>query len=178
MFYHGSPSENLDVLKPNISEHNEPLVYLSKNITHATLYTVKSNFYPYGFDQETEAIVYTEYYPDNLYDIYSGKSGYIYKYNSEENLKPFPGIKYAYISKEELKIDSVEFIDDIYRKLIHFEEQGKLIINRYDSLSAKRKGFIHNQIITEIKKNNLLSEKNDYSTFIKKKFPEAWKDAE
>lgn len=60
-FYHGSPVGGLNELKP-------------------------FSFYPYGFDENGNA-VYSEYYDNAFYDLYKGKSGYLYECDDLKKLK-------------------------------------------------------------------------------------------
>ena len=74
ILYHGSPNWwHYYELKPFLSEHKKPYVYLASNPVVALLYTVKPvpkpfSFYPYGFNGEK--VVYSEYYKNCFEDIY------------------------------------------------------------------------------------------------------------
>lgn len=79
ILYHGSSVGGLTYLKPFLSEHKKPYVYLSSSPVVALLYTVKPvpkpfSFYPYGFDKNK--VIYNEYYEDGFRDIYMGKKGF------------------------------------------------------------------------------------------------------
>ena len=87
IFYHGSSVGGLTELKPFLSEHKKPYIYLTSNPVVALLYTVKPvpkpfSFYPYGFSGEK--VVYSEYYKNCFEEIYKGKKGYLYEC---ENIK-------------------------------------------------------------------------------------------
>ena len=67
ILYHGSPIGDLTELRPFLSEHQKPYIYLASNPVVALLYAVKPapkpfSFYPYGFDGNK--VVYSEYYKD------------------------------------------------------------------------------------------------------------------
>lgn len=83
IFYHGSSVKGLKELKPFLSEHGKPYIYFATNSLIALLYAVKPvpkpfSFYPYGFDKNGN-VVYSEYYENAFYDLYKGKTGYLYE---------------------------------------------------------------------------------------------------
>ena len=100
IFYHGSSVKGLKELKPFLSEHGKPYIYFATNSLIALLYAVKPvpkpfSFYPYGFDKNGN-VVYSEYYENAFYDLYKGKTGYLYEC---DDLKETDIIE-AYIDKE------------------------------------------------------------------------------
>lgn len=74
ILYHGSSVSGITELKPCLSEHKKPYVYLASNPVVALLYTVKPvpkpfSFYPYGFNGEKE------YKENGLFEIIFRKYG-------------------------------------------------------------------------------------------------------
>ncbi len=178
MFYHGTSVGNLTELRPSISEHGKPYIYFSTNKVVALFYTVKAveppfNWFPYGFTNGVP--VYTEYYPDALADIYSGKQGFIYEFENLENVENPTDINCACVCKNPLKAEKITVIHDVYKMLIEYEKNGELIIERFEDLNEKKIKQIENIIKSEIKKYNLKQNPEcAYAKFIANSFSQLW----
>ncbi len=178
MYYHGTSVGNLTELKPSISEHGKPYIYFSTNPVVALFYTVKAveppfNWFPYGFKNGIP--VYTEYYPDALADIYSGRQGFIYEFEKLNNIENPTDINCACVCKNSVKTEKFTEIHDVYEKMLEYEKSGDLIIERYESLSENRLENIENIIKSEIEEYNLKQNPEcSYAKFILKKFPQWW----
>ena len=168
-YFHGSLMKDLR----NLSPKND-FVYVTTNEVIATFYMIKNKFYTYGFKEDSDTPIYTEYYNNALYDIYKGKTGYLYEcYNVGFKVNP-QNIKYTFVSEGNIPINKVEKIEDIYEKLLEYENKGKLIIERYSELSGEKLENISNIIINEIRNENLINKNDSYSNFIKSKFQQEW----
>lgn len=82
IFYHDSPTGGLHKLKPFLSEHGKSYIYFAADPLVALLYAFKPvpkpfGLYPYGFDKDGR-VVYSEYYENAFYELYHGKTGYLY----------------------------------------------------------------------------------------------------
>jgi len=181
-YFHGSNVPNLTVLRPQVSEHGMPLVYLTTNPVIAALYTVHPvekpySWYPYGFSGTTP--VYTEYYPDALRDIYGGKMGYIYhsRCEVELSLDNPTAIGCALVSRKPILVDGYTAVTDVYESLLEYERAGKLIVRRYETLSEKQKAFAEKMLLEEIQKHKLKEKDCDYSRFLQARFAEVWEKA-
>lgn len=177
MYFHGSPLGGLEWLKPGCALSENPCVFLSSNRAHATLYTVRKNFYPYGFDKATGLVCYTEPYKNCLKDIYGGKSGYVYEVGPVEGAKPLEGIRYAHVATEDIKIASFEFIEDVYARLIEYSEQGQMMIEMFHETAQARLAFYEQKMVEIIINENLLQREDDYAVFVKSRFPDALRRA-
>ena len=176
-YYHGSPIANLRTLKPAISNHKKPLVYLSSKRENCLPYLanaieqfaleqgIKCDHYQkwasYGFNKEGKLVI-QEYYPDALRELYEGVSGYIYRAESVE-LEALKDIPDAYVSAQELNIIDYEYIEDAYREIKKLAQEGKLKICRYDDID---KEYLENMIRKEFSE----SEEGLYKSFLKAKF--------
>ena len=178
MIYHGSPHEGIELLEPRLSEQHNAYVYFTRNKVLATIYCVQivsppSNWYPYGF--EDGKLKYIEYYPDALEDVYKGKRGYIYSCIEDNKMFNYPEINDVLVSETVVKTESCYEIIDVYEKLLEYEKEGKLIIQRFDTLTSKQKTSINEMILNEITRYNLLcTPENEYSKFIKTRFNTIW----
>lgn len=140
MYYHDSPVPNLKELIPHKSNHNKPLVYLSKKLENTLVYLsnavekfcIENNiphtdmihkWASYGFNKNG-ILVLEEYYPNAIEQTYCGVSGYIYAVNANENIQPQKDIPYAVISQRPVQVESYEFISDAYEEVKQIAEQG------------------------------------------------------
>lgn len=173
-YYHGSPYAGLKVLKPHISNHKKQYVYLTTNEVVALFYTVKTDWYTYGFDKSTKLPVFTEYYKDELKDLYYGRAGYIYEVENVEFKENPTNISCAFVTEKEVSVKSELKINNLYDKFLEYEKQHKLIIKKYEDLTDNELNNIKKIVINEIRENNLINETSSYSQFIKEKFPKEW----
>jgi hypothetical protein len=179
LHYHGSSVKGLKKLSPHLSEHKQPYIYFTTNPVVAAFYMVHIverpyNWFTYGFTQSGVPI-YTEYYPNAMADVYSGKTGYLYECSKVNNIQNPTNINCAYVCENTVLIDKYTEFKDIYESFLEYEKQGKLIIQRYDNLSKKMSESIKLMIQSEIKENNLKSNPDlSYSLFLKKHFSHIW----
>lgn len=179
MYYHGSSIKGLKTLTPYISEHEKSYIYFATNPVVATFYMVHIverpyNWFTYGFNEEGVP-VYTEYYPNALFDGYDGKTGYLYECSEIDNVENPTNINCACVCDTTVVVDKCTEIKDIYEALLNYEKQGKLIIRRYETLSEKMLEFIEKTVRDEIKENNLKNNGDlSYSLFLKKNFCSVW----
>lgn len=179
LYYHGSSVKGLKTLQPYLSEHKEPYIYFATNPVVAAFYMIHVverpyNWFTYGFNKEGVP-TYTEYYPNAMADVYSGKTGYLYECDKVNDIENPTNINCAYVCKNPVPVDKCTEFKDIYEKFLEYEHHGKLIINRYETLSEKMLLFINTTVQAEIKENDLKSHPNlSYSVFLKKHFPEIW----
>ena len=156
--YHGSPIGNLTELKPFLSEHGEPYVYLSSNPVIALLYATKPvpkpfSFYPYGFSENR--VVYNEYYKNCFSDIYKEKKGFLYECEHPDYIENNTDIKYTFTSVTPLKVSNCTVIDDLYDKLMEYKKDGLLVIKAFEEISKQELNFVYNDIKNTIIKHNL-----------------------
>lgn len=183
LYYHASQIKNLKILKPNISNHNIPLIYFSDKRENVLLYLSNAvekfckeqNFInegswvkwgPYGFD-ENGILRLDEYYPNALFETYKNVSGYIY---SCEHIKEKPDFKLnilnVYVSEKETLVDNCEFIEDAYEEILRAESLGLIKVQRYEQFISKHKNWLINVINKEYSETN----KIEYKFFLEKKF--------
>lgn len=192
MYYHGSKRGNIKVLKPNYSMHGEKYVYLTTNKAVALIYTVNAiekfyednnlvkpsefqPWYSYGFNKDKLPRL-EEYYPDAIKETYSKKSGYIYVCKKPLKLENPTNIYCAYVTKENVEILEVIFVEDVYQELLEYEKLGLLEIKMYKDNTEKFQNMIEGYIRDDIIKYKLLENpSNSYTIFLKSKFPHLFK---
>lgn len=169
------------MLLPHLSAHKQPYIYFATNPVVAAFYMVNIverpyYWFTYVFSQSGIPI-YTEYYPNAMADVYSGKTGYLYECSNVCNIQNPTNINCAYVCEEPVSIDKCTEFKDIYENFLEYEKQGKLIIQRYETLSSKMLSFINTTVQSEIKENNLKDKPDlSYSVFLKNHFPSIWDD--
>lgn len=132
------------------------------------------NWFPYGFSK-SGVPMYTEYYPNAIADVYSGKTGYLYECSKIEGVQNPTKINCVYVCQKPALIDKCIEFKDIYERLLEYERQGEPIIQKYETLGPKMLSFISETVKNEIIKNNLKNKPDlSYSLFLRKHFPEVW----
>ena len=185
LLYHGSCHAGITELKPFISNHGKAMVYLTTDIVVATIYTVRPvdrflaeqglpvpqgcyQFYPYGFDKDTGTVVLDEYYPHAFEETYCNCRGYVYLCENNQNYNNPTNIKCALSTEESVKVIDVIEIADVGTQLLAYKEQGKLLINFYDTMPHARRERLERMMQQEI--NNTTDDHNGALTFFKAKF--------
>lgn len=181
MLYHASQTSNIKILEPRISNHGKPLVYLSQKRENVLVYLsnavekhcrengfdhngVYTKWGSYGFNREG-VLALDEYYPNATRETYEGVSGYIY--STSETGKPMEDIPFAFVTDKPVEVRGCEFVADAYAALLHAAEQGKIIINSYESSSPQKLNWIEKTVREEYKNPNSTAE---YKYFLKCKF--------
>lgn len=110
-----------------------------------------------------------EYYPNAIKETYVGKSGYTYTCKEPKEYTNPTNIYCAVVTKEEV---DVEYIEDVYQKILEYEKEGILEIKRYGDTSREYIKRIEGYLIDDIEKYNLRNSlDNNYAIFLKAKFP-------
>ena len=183
MFFHASQVGGLCVLKPHVSNHERPLLYLSAKRENVPVYLSNAvekycretgfahngkwhTWASYGFD--TDGILrLDEYYPDAVRDTYKGISGYIYSAEVDVQTAIDIGIPDAVAVAQPVSVSDVEYIEDAYCELLKAEREGLIRIRRYEQHSKQMMSWIE----TTIRKEYMQAETApDYRHFLRAKF--------
>lgn len=187
MYYHASPVKDISQLEPRISNHGTPLIYFSRKRENVLVYLsnavekycketgfdydgVWQKWASYGFKDGIQTI--DEYYPDALEKTYKGVSGYIYMAEQVDEADFQLYIPDAAVSTTPVRVTSIEFVADAYEAIIEAEKQGLIIINRYETLTDKKRQWIENTIKSEYAE---AENHPDYRHFLRNNFPEILK---
>lgn len=182
MLYHASQIPGLEIIEPRISNHKKPLVYFSEKRENTLVYLsnavqkhcaetgfaydgIFTKWASYGFNKDG-ILVLDEYYPNASYETYKGVPGYIYSAAAGE-CEPLSGIPFAHISHTPVKAEGCEFVPDAYSALLQAAEQGKIIMNSYESNTPGKLEWIHKTVRKEYASSGITSE---YKYFLKCKF--------
>lgn len=183
MYYHASSIKDLSTLEPHISNHDIPLIYLSKKRENVLVYLsnaiqkycieqgfeysgIWQKWASYGFDKDGIQRI-EEYYPNALIDTYKGVSGYIYFAEMVEDSGFQTQIPDAVTSEKPIVVNGCEYIEDAYEAIIAAKRQGLVRILRYNELSPKMKNWLKETTITEYEQ---ASEHPEYRFFLEAKF--------
>lgn len=183
MFFHATQVPNIKILKPHISNHGKPLIYMSKKRENVLVYLsnavelyCKSIGYDYsgifhkwasyGFTQNGILRI-EEYYPNATIETYKGVSGFIYSTNSIDNYQEQEDIPFAVTTESSVTVSNCEFIEDAYEAILRAAENGELIIKRYEENSPEMLAWIQKTIVNEYEQAKGHPE---YREFLKAKF--------
>ena len=178
ILYHGSSIGGITELKPFVSEHKKPYIYLASNPVVALLYTVKPvpkpfSFYPYGFNGEK--VVYSEYYEKCFEDIYKGQKGFLYECKHIGNTENPTAINCAYACQTPIQVNNCLEIDDVFGKLMEYEAKGLFEIKPLESISENELNFVYDDLRKNIIEHNLKDcPNNPMSQFMMKHFSKIW----
>ena len=149
LLYHGSSTGGITALRPGLSNHNKPYVYLTDCPTLALFYAHNpiarpGGFFPYYFDKEGQ-LHYDEYFSDQTHRLYAGHSGWVYTAETT-NLPRLDKMTWIYLSEEEVPITRAEFIPDLYVALLDAEATGRLVLHRYED-ATEQKHHLHRRVV-------------------------------
>lgn len=177
--YHGSNTRGIELLNPNLADHDRPYVYLTTIDVVAAFYlcnAVERPYYwfPYGFDGDIP--VYNELYPNALREVSEGVSGCIYTVSvSEDNVIPFKNIPCARLATVPVTVSESLPIDNAYALLKEYERQGKMKIGRFDDKSPRELEMFYKMIIELMREKEMQNTPDcSYARFVRDKLPTVW----
>ena len=180
LLYHGSSTGGIQTLQPFTADHGKPYVYFSTSDVAAALYAARAidrpyYWVPYGYDAQGK-ITYTEVWKNAFHEMFSGKTGYVYYCECDDKkLLRFPTHQSIRLSVEPVSITRCEKIDDLYRWLLQREQEGKLIVQRYESLAPGQLSLWHGMVLEElIERFSSVEQDNAYIRFVQEKLPAVW----
>ena len=183
-FYHGSDIPGIMQLEARSKLHNseEMVVYLTDNIPYALYYIwdAKRNEYDGKYVTgwiKNEVAYYEEQFPDQLKTFYQGVSGYLYRIADREDIRQVENRENMYYSTERVIIAENIKIDDVYKELLKYEAEGKLVVLRYNEQSSERQKELVDFIAQGIIRAGFFEENKQKQEFMKKHFPKSWEKA-
>lgn len=182
--YHGSKVPNITVLEARSTLHqsDQKVVYLTDNIPYALVYIwdskknrMKRKHVSCGI--KNGLVIYEEQFPDQLKTFYEGVSGYLYAMYLSDEISKVENRENMFYSLEDISVDKVIYIEDVYQELLKYEKEGKFVIRRYNDLDVEGKQRMIDMFVYHINQENLLHRDDEYAKFIQYYFKEAWKCA-
>ena len=146
MLFHASPIRGIEILQPQISNHDIPLIYFSRKRENVLIYLSNAvekycketgfnhsgkwtKWGPYGFSKDGRQRI-EEYYPHALIDTYEGVSGYIYAVEDIVDSGFQLQIPDAATSRDPVVVKYCEFIPDAYEAILKAANEGLVSILR------------------------------------------------
>lgn len=171
LLYHGSSTGGIIALRPSISNHDKPYVYLTDCAVLALLYAYNpiarpGGFFPYYFDK-AGLLHYEEYFPDQTRKMYAEHGGWVYTAEAD-SLTRFEKMPWVYLSEADVPISDATFIPDIYVALTQAETKGQLLIHRYEDASVEQ----HKMNLRVVQKSLKGHADDDYVRFLREYMPE------
>jgi hypothetical protein len=140
MLYHVSPKSGLKVIKPHVSTHKKAYVYAIENMVTGMLFGVKQDDFDFSIstDEKGAPILY-ECYPDALKKKYQGKSCSVYVVDDKDFRSGLTSWSPEFVCEKEVEVISEIVIEDLYQRLLEEEQNGNLVIHRYEFTNEYRK---------------------------------------
>jgi len=124
-------------------------------------------------------VVFQEMYSGALELSCKGVSGYIYRCVGEYEMREDHGVKFCAVSYKPVPVADVEHIEDLYEKIMDYQQQGKFIYEKYEELPQWRHSIIRGHVMGHIKNLGLLENpQHEQHEFFRQKFPKYWAEAE
>ena len=171
--YHGSGVPALTELRPFLSGHGKPCVYLTHSEELATVYAHNpipgGGWFTYRWPGDGK-LHYDEYFPDALRIIYQGHSGWIY--TCEGDLPTLEKMPWVSLSEAPLPVTGSRFIPDLYEELLRCEAEGRLIVHRWDTIPDRVRDAFARTVLRSVEDHHLPERPDDpYLRFIRTHLP-------
>jgi len=184
-FYHGTQIGGLAELTPHAlpgSNLEVPAVYLTTRKQVALHYISNYKKLPFSspmLNIQEDVITYQEMYSGALELSCKGVSGYIYRCVGDFEMMEHNGVKSAAVSYVPVTIADVEYIEDVYEKIMEYQRAGKFVYEKYEDLPQWRHDIIRGHFMRALKNEDLLNNPShpQYDLF-REKFPKYWREAE
>jgi hypothetical protein len=121
--------------------------------------------------------VYNEAYAGGLRELYAGVEGCIYRCEGDFESDDNTTIRHAVLSKEPLAVAEADPVPDAYERILRYEREGQLLINRYEDRSAAQIQRDQKMVLGAIKRFGLLDGGHVLSAFVAARFPHLWDEA-
>ena len=174
ILYHGSNISGIKALRPSLSNHEKPYVYLTHSPVLAAIYahnplTRPNGFFSYWWGKDG-ILRYDEYFENQLEAIYSGQQGYVYECGGEyPQLEKMP---WVYLSEAEVPVTNCIIISNLYELLLQYEREGLLIVRRWHEASEKQREIWENVVRRSLAQTDLSTAiGQEYYTYVRAHFP-------
>lgn len=119
-------------------------------------------------------VLYQEQFPNQLKEFYQGVSGYLYCMRNSERIKVMSNRESMFYSLENVKIDEVIHIKDVYAALLKYEKDGLLKVFRFTDLPLDEQKEMTNKMTEYFKQMDFFKDNKDKADFFERYFKEAW----
>lgn len=172
--YHGSSTGGIETLRPFVSNHGDPYVYLTHSEVLAAIYahnplTRPGGWFTYCWAKDGR-LFYDEYFENQLEEIYSGRSGYVYA--CEGDFPTMEKMPWVSLSTEPVPVTTCRFIPDLYAQLLQYEREGRLVIRRWQDWRPDQKAGILKIVENSLSKERPADNDAQYLAYVYAHFPE------
>lgn len=174
ILYHGSNVSGIKCLRPGISNHGKPYVYLTHSPVLAAIYahnplTRPNGFFTYWLDKDG-TLCYDEYFENQLETIYAGQRGFVYECQGEfPQLEKMP---WVYLSEKAVPVTACVEIPDLCAELLRYEREGLLRVRRWHQVSENQRRVWENVVRRSLAGTDLTSASGqEYASYIRAHFP-------
>ncbi len=175
LLYHGSGTGGIQTLRPSLSNHGKPYVYLTPDPNLAVIYAHK---YPteencwFSYLYRDGQLHYEEYFSGQLEEFYQGAGGYVYACKAE-GLERLDKMPWVYLSEAPVPVTDRRYIPSLYDEIIALGNAGRIIIDRYDPDNERCVAVSRRLMLKEIEDGKLREHPDsEYARFIHAHFPD------
>ncbi len=171
--YHGSDTSGITLLRPFLSNHGKPYVYFTDSEVLATVYAHSpvsrpNCFHTYRF-REDGVLCYDEYFENQLEEIYAGQTGYVYE--CEGDFPKMERMPWIYLAQQEVTVCKCTEIPDIYSQLLQYENEGRLVIQRWHTVSERQRRIWRKVVRDSLQEMDISTPAGrDYADFVRAHF--------
>lgn len=148
MLYHGSEYADLPYIKANSKSHStgEMVAYFSSDRVYALVCSrPKTNrFVTMGYRSYDGKQHYFERFPNQLEELYSGLTGYLYIRDSEDG---FVNLRdHTWEISSDVHFDRCERVNDLYAAILEEEKAGNVVVHHYHEIDPEEQKMHANHI--------------------------------
>ena len=154
MFYHGSYFANLPYIMANAKSHStgKQVAYFTSDRVYALVCSRSkpNRFVTMSYHADDGKQHYYERFPNQLEELYSGLTGYLYLLESSEGLENLRD--HSWESCENVCFDRCERVDDLFQAILEEEKLGNVVIHRYLEIDPEEQKMHANYIKAHMEK--------------------------
>lgn len=183
--FHGSHIKGITSLKPCSVLHgsDKKVVWLTEKVPYALIYIWDGEHNNLRREKHVTAWVkegmtyYEEQFPDQLETFYKGVSGYLYHIPHMPDIKAYENREGMYYCADEVTVERVSFVSDVYDELLRYEQKGDFTVRRFCEQTAERQRELTELMATAILRDNFCEGNEDKAGFYKMYFEKSWEIA-
>ena len=148
VLYHGSALASLPYIKANSKSHatGKQVAYFTSDRVYALVCSRQkmNRFVTMGYRKDDNKQHYFERFPNQLEELYSGQTGFLYIRDSNKGLVNL--VDHSWESTENVYYDRCERVDDLCQAILEEEKLGNVVIHRYHEIDPREQKMHANYI--------------------------------
>lgn len=178
--YHGSQESGIARLRPVSPLHGSPdtkVIYLSGSAAYSLFYIWDGTHNLTPRKHVTCAlkdgvVQYQEQFPGQLRAFYQGVSGYLYRIEKTDDMRPVANREDMWACMREAPVAKAEFIPDVYERIMLYVREGVVRVTQADDDFRTQ---LDEHLAQQIRREGLLREPDSPDAlFYARFFPRAW----